>query len=145
MNVRVGSIAGTAAAAAVASVSSPAAAHVDPSAAARYRDSSRLSKPSPGPHYIDEDYDLCTEDFGTGRDLSSQLGGVPSQEEADEATRELRATFVQKYDPTPIFNTFHNYSANPSAVDDAVDDFFSKGSVLLLDNNICGEVNDDNV
>jgi hypothetical protein len=89
-------VAGTAAAAAVASVSSPAAAHVDPSAAARYRDSSRLSKPSPGPHYIDEDYDLCTEDFGTGRDLSSQLGGVPSQEEADEATRELRATFVQK-------------------------------------------------
>lgn len=102
MKVRVGSIAGTAAAAAVASVSSPAAAHVDPSAAARYRDSSRLSKPSPGPHYIDEDYDLCTEDFGTGRDLSSQLGGVPSQEEADEATRELRATFVQKYDPAPI-------------------------------------------
>lgn len=142
MNVRVGSIAGTAAAAAVASVSSPAAAHVDPSAAARYRDSSRLSKPSPGPHYIDEDYDLCTEDFGTGRDLSSQLGGVPSQEEADEATRELRATFVQKYDPTPIFNTIYNYSANPSAVDDV---FLLKGFVLLLDNNFCGEVNDDNV
>lgn len=118
MKVRVGSIAGTAAAAAVASVSSPAAAHVDPSAAARYRDSSRLSKPSPGPHYIDEDYDLCTEDFGTGRDLSSQLGGVPSQEEADEATRELRATFVQKCDPAPIFRTCYNYSANPSAVDD---------------------------
>ena len=142
MNVRVGSIAGTAAAAAVASVSSPAAAHVDPSAAARYRDSSRLSKPSPGPHYIDEDYDLCTEDFGTGRDLSSQLGGVPSQEEADEATRELRATFVQKYDPTLIFNSIDNYSANPSAVDDV---FLLKGSVLLLDNNFCGEVNDDNV
>lgn len=142
LNVRVGSIAGTAAAAAVASVSSPAAAHVDPSAAARYRDSSRLSKPSPGPHYIDEDYDLCTEDFGTGRDLSSQLGGVPSQEEADEATRELRATFVQKYDPTLIFNSIDNYSANPSAVDDV---FLLKGSVLLLDNNFCGEVNDDNV
>jgi hypothetical protein len=123
LKVRVGSIAGTAAAAAVASVSSPAAAHVDPSAAARYRDSSRLSKPSPGPHYIDEDYDLCTEDFGTGRDLSSQLGGVPSQEEADEATRELRATFVQKYDPAPIFSTCYYYSANPSAVDDV---FFSK-------------------
>lgn len=90
---------GTAAAAAVASVSSPAVAHVDPAAAAaaRQRDASRLSKPSSGPHYVDDEYDFCHEEVPVMADPFAQFGGVPSQEEADEAARELKATFVQKY------------------------------------------------
>ena len=81
---------------AVASVASPAAAHVDTTAAARHRDASRLSKPSPGPHYVDDDYDFCQEEATIVVDHFAQFGGVPSQEEADEAARELKATFVQK-------------------------------------------------
>jgi len=90
-------VAGTAAAAAVASVSSPAAAaHVDSDAAARHRDASRLSKPSSGPHYMDDEYDFCHEETPIAVNHFAQFGGVPSAEEADEAARELKATFVQK-------------------------------------------------
>lgn len=90
-------VAGTATAAAVASVSSPAAAaHVDSDAAARHRDASRLSKPSSGPHYMDDEFDFCHEETPIVVNHFAQFGGVPSAEEADEAARELKATFVQK-------------------------------------------------
>ncbi|OAE22644.1 hypothetical protein AXG93_531s1280 [Marchantia polymorpha subsp. ruderalis] len=54
---------------------------------------SRLSKPSPGPNYIQDEYDFCHEDI-----CSALIEGVPSQEEVDEATRDLQATFVQNED-----------------------------------------------
>lgn len=89
---------GTAAATAVASVSSPAVAHVDPTAAARHRDASRLSKPSPS--IFDDEYDFCQEDTPViVADHLTPFGGVPSQEEADAAARELKATFVQTESP----------------------------------------------
>ncbi|XP_024358434.1 uncharacterized protein [Physcomitrium patens] len=91
-------VAGTAAATAVASVSSPAVAHVDPTAAARHRDASRLSKPSPS--IFDDEYDFCQEDTPViVADHLTPFGGVPSQEEADAAARELKATFVQTESP----------------------------------------------
>ncbi|BFI20247.1 hypothetical protein MPTK1_7g11315 [Marchantia polymorpha subsp. ruderalis] len=54
---------------------------------------SRLSKPSPGPNYIQDEYDFCHEDI-----CSALIEGVPSQEEVEEATRDLQATFVQNED-----------------------------------------------
>ena len=69
---------------------------MDPTAAARHRDASRLSKPSAGPQYIDDEYDFCHDEAPIVVDHFAQFGGVPSQEEADEAARELKATFVQK-------------------------------------------------
>ncbi|KAG6554797.1 hypothetical protein Mapa_003817 [Marchantia paleacea] len=87
---KVASTAGAAATAAVVSVSS-AAAHAEfPMKKFREDAHSRLSKPSPGPNYIEDEYDFCHEDI-----YSALIGGVPSQEEVEEATRDLQATFVQ--------------------------------------------------
>ncbi len=81
------------AAAAVAAVSGPVSAHVDSSAATK-RSKSSLSHPSS--FYMDDEYDFCQEDIAKGGELLSKLGGVPSQEEAEEATRELQTNFIKK-------------------------------------------------
>ncbi|KAL3695936.1 hypothetical protein R1sor_010012 [Riccia sorocarpa] len=86
---KVASTAGAAATAAVASVSSAAAQAEFPMRKLREDAHSRLAKPSPGPNYDDE-YDFCQEDI-----YAALIGGVPSQEEVEEATRDLQATFVQ--------------------------------------------------
>ncbi len=83
------------AAAAVAAVSGPVSAHVDSSAPTK-RSKSSLSHPSSGPFYMDDEYDFCQEDIAKGGELLSKLGGVPSQEEAEEATRELQTNFIKK-------------------------------------------------
>ncbi|CAM6035038.1 unnamed protein product [Sphagnum compactum] len=82
------------AAAAVAAVSGPVSAHVDSSAATK-RSKSSLSHSSSGPFYMDDEYDFCQEDIAKGGELLSKLGGVPSQEEAEEATRELQTNFIK--------------------------------------------------
>jgi hypothetical protein len=45
---------------------------------------------------MDDEYDFCQEDIAKGGELLSKLGGVPSQEEAEEATRELQTNFIKK-------------------------------------------------
>lgn len=45
---------------------------------------------------MDDEYDFCHEEAPITANPFAQFGGVPSQEEADEAARELKATFVQK-------------------------------------------------
>jgi hypothetical protein len=61
---------------------------------------------------MDDEYDFCQEEVPIMPDHFAQFGGVPTQEEADEAARELKATFVQKdasritspRSPGPIIN-----------------------------------------
>lgn len=45
---------------------------------------------------MDDEYDFCHEETPIAVSQFAQFGGVPSAEEADEAARELKATFVQK-------------------------------------------------
>jgi hypothetical protein len=45
---------------------------------------------------MDDEYDFCREDIAKGGELLSKLGGVSSQEEAQEATYELQTNFIKK-------------------------------------------------
>jgi hypothetical protein len=69
--------------------------HVDSFVAIK-RNKFSLSHPSLGLFYMDDEYDFCHEDIAKGGELLSKLGGVPSQEEAEEATRELQTNFIKK-------------------------------------------------
>jgi hypothetical protein len=59
--------------------------HVDRSIATK-RSKSSLPHPSLGPFYMDDEYYFCQEDITKGGELLSKMGGVPSQEEANEGT-----------------------------------------------------------
>ncbi len=45
---------------------------------------------------MDDEYEFCQEDIAKGGELLSKLEGVPSQEEAQEATEELQTNFIKK-------------------------------------------------
>jgi hypothetical protein len=69
--------------------------HVDNFAPTK-RNKSFWSHPSSSLFYMDDEYEFCQEDIAKGGELLSKLEGVPSQEEAQEATEELQTNFIKK-------------------------------------------------